>query len=154
MEISRQSISLLISAKDMKDFKSAAKYIIHDFCEGYEGIREQNDEEVVNRIYEYVNEHFTEYDISIEKVAETLHVSTEMIRQAILKRTGKMYREYLIWLRIEYAKVLLRQKELSVSECCQKVGYGNVSYFIKLFREMTGVTPAKFRKNAIEIEKQ
>ena len=44
--------------------------------------------------------------------------------------------------------MLLCQEDISVADLCGKVGYGNVSYFIKLFREITGVTPAKYRKQA------
>lgn len=79
-------------------------------------------------------------------MAENLHTSTDAVRQAVLKRTGRLYRDYLIYLRIEYAKELLGQENISVADLCRKVGYGNVSHFIKLFREVTGVTPAKYRK--------
>ena len=60
--------------------------------------------------------------------------------------SGIIARDYLIYLRIEYAKELLGQENISVADLCRKVGYGNVSHFIKLFREVTGVTPAKYRK--------
>ena len=83
--------------------------------------------------------------MSIEKAAENMHVSTSLVREAVYQHTGKMYKDYLIYLRIEYAKELLLKEELPVAEICQRVGYGNVSYFIKLFKEMTGVTPAKYR---------
>lgn len=150
MEVSKQNISLLISAKNIQDFERAAKKVIHEFCEGYEEIRSQKQEEESNRIYEYINEHFAEYDISIENVAAKLHTSTDAVRQAVLIHTGKLYRDYLIYLRIEYAKVLLREENIPIAELCQKVGYGNVSYFIKLFREITGITPAKYRKNILD----
>lgn len=146
-EVSKQNASMLISARKVQDFEQAAKKIIHEFCENYGQIKSQMKEAKSEQICEYIQEHFTEYDISIENVAEHLHTSTEAVRQAVLAHTGKLYRDYLIYLRIEYAKVLLGQENISVAELCQKVGYGNVSYFIKLFREITGVTPAKYRKN-------
>jgi YesN/AraC family two-component response regulator len=37
-----------------------------------------------------------------------------------------------------------------VAEVCERVGYGNISYFIRLFREVTGVTPAKYRRDVVE----
>ena len=51
----------------------------------------------------------------------------------------------MIYLRIEYAKGLLEKGKLTVAEVCEKVGYGNISYFIKVFRETTGMTPAVWR---------
>lgn len=51
-----------------------------------------------------------------------------------------------MFLRIEYAKKLLMQEEdMTVAQICQKVGYSNIPYFIKLFKEMTGMTPAKYK---------
>ena len=44
------------------------------------------------------------------------------------------------------SKTLLLTEELPISEICQRVGYINTSYFIKLFREATGISPAKYRK--------
>ena len=55
------------------------------------------------------------------------------------------YKEYLTKLRIEEAKKLLVQEEISVNDVCQRVGYINVSYFIKIFQKYTGVTPTRYR---------
>lgn len=147
IQLSKQSISLIISAKNVKTFKEAASYLIHDFCENLNTLRLQAANDESYRIFEYVNSHFTEYDLSIEKAAADLYVSTAEVRQAILKHTGKLYKDYIITLRIDYAKTLLLTEDMTVAEICQKVGYGNVSYFIKLFKDTTGVTPAKY-KNA------
>ena len=146
LEISKKNISLLMSARNTQDFERAAGNMIHEFCEGYEAFNSREGEKESDRICDYINAHFFEYDISIENVAENLHTSTDAVRQAVLKRTGRLYRDYLIYLRIEYAKELLGQENISVADLCRKVGYGNVSHFIKLFREVTGVTPAKYRK--------
>jgi len=75
-----------------------------------------------------------------------LGVTEDVICKVIYDYTGKGYREYIIYLRIEYAKVLLQEEKYSVAEVCYKVGYVNVSYFIKLFKKMTGTTPLKFKQ--------
>ena len=99
------------------------------------------------KIYQYVNAHFTDYDLSIENVADTLHTSTAAVRAAIFKYTGKMYKNYLIYLRIEYAKQLLSSEDITIAETCRKIGYSNLSYFTKLFKETTGITPTQYQKN-------
>ena len=147
LEFSRQNVSLFIAAKDVQGFKMAAKNAIHDFSEKFVSMRSEQREDELHKVYEHINAHFAEYDMSIEKVAEDLHVNIAVVRQAVLKYTGKTYKDYLIYLRIEYAKILLRQENMTVAEVCQQVGYGNISYFITLFKGMTGVTPAKYRGN-------
>jgi len=147
LEVSMQNVCLLVSVKNVHDFEMVAREVIHDLSKKSEVIRNYVKESEAKKICEYIKEHFMEYDISSESVAAYFHVSTDIVRQAVLLHTGKLYRDYLIYLRIEYAKVLLLQEDISVSELCQKIGYGNVSHFIKMFRESTGVTPAKYRKS-------
>lgn len=147
--LSKQNIGLLISAKNIEMLEAALKNIISEFCSGYEKAKNQVKDEKSITICQYINEHFMEYDFSLEGVAVALHVTTGIVRQAVFENMGKGYKDYVIFLRIEYAKELLRETELSVAVVCEKVGYGNISYFIKLFKETTGMTPAKFRKEIV-----
>lgn len=145
IEVPKRSISLIVTAKNLENFQEAARDLLQDMCDR---IRKQQNQAMENeemRICAYVEQHFTEYDLSIEKVAADLNTSVTAVRQAILSRTGRLYKDYLIFLRIEYAKTLLLQEDMTVDEVCQKVGYSSISYFTKLFRETTGVTPAKYR---------
>jgi len=137
----------MIAAQDIHNFKDAASEVICDFCEKIVYMKNQSKLEVEYKVFEYVNKHFSEYDLSIEKVAETLSISTATVRQSIYKYTGKMYKDYLISLRIEYAKELLESENISIAETCQRVGYTNLSYFTKLFKEMTGITPSNYKKD-------
>lgn len=146
-EISKKNVSLLLSSKNLHDFKIAAEGMIDEFIEFYNSMKDKMQDDKSREIYQYINTHFNDYDISIESIADNLHTSSKNVRDTVLKYTGRMYREYLVHLRIEYAKVLLIEENLPVSEICYKVGYSNISYFIRLFREVTGTTPAKYREN-------
>ena len=147
VDLAVHSVSLMLSSKSIQGFENAASELIHDFCEKYIQTKCAQEDDQLFAIYEYINTHFADYDISLESVAESFHVSTTIVRQAVLKYTDKTYKEYIIFARIEYAKKLLQEQDLSISDICQKVGYGNISYFIRLFREAVGITPAKYRQN-------
>jgi len=146
VELPKQCVSLMITAKNIDSFKEAAQYLIHEFCEIVNASKRQTERDDTYKIYEYVNTHFAEYDMSIEKAATELNTTIVAVRQAIYAHTGQKYRDYIIHLRIEYAKDLLTKEGYTVAETCQRVGYGNISYFIKLFRETTGVTPAQYKR--------
>lgn len=148
--LSNQSISLIVSARSVESFQEAAWKLIQEFCESIQELRSRIENSESRRIYEYVSEHFAEYDLSIEKVASDLGTSVPVVRKAVLEHTGKKYKDYIIFLRIEYAKRLLLKGDLTVAEICQRVGYGNLAHFFKLFKEMTGMTPAKYRKGVTE----
>ena len=73
------------------------------------------------------------------------------LSRIIKQKTGMSYKEYLTGLRIEEAKKMLLDQNMSVMDVCQNIGYVNVSYFIKIFQEYTGMTPARFRDEREEL---
>lgn len=146
IELSKQNISLIIAAKNLESFQEAARELIGEFCDSYHLLLKARKNEEAVRICDYVKEHFREYDLSIEKVAADLNTTTSMVRDSIYELTGKMYRDYISYLRVECARKLLLEDKMAVSEACEKVGYSSVSHFIKVFKKTTGVTPAKYIK--------
>lgn len=147
LDLSNQNIALLMSAKNVKQLESGFKKVIHEFSQNCEQPKKRTMAEKPAQICQYIDAHFMEYDLSIEKVAEDLHMTTSIVRQAVLETTGKGYKDYVIGLRISYAKELLTQTDLSVADVCEKVGYGNISHFINVFKKSTGFTPAKYRRD-------
>ncbi len=107
LELSHKHLSLLVSAKNLQDFDDSARELIHIFCEAYALRREQSAWDETYRVYQYMNEHFMDYDMSIEKAARDLATNTAFIRKAINDHTGKTYKDYLIQLRVDYPKNLL-----------------------------------------------
>lgn len=147
LDLSKQNIALLMSAKNVKQLESGFKKVIHEFSQNCEQPKKRTMAEKPAQICQYIDAHFMEYDLSIEKIAEDLHMTTSIVRQAVLETTGKGYKDYVIGLRISYAKELLTQTDLSVADVCEKVGYGNISHFINVFKKSTGFTPAKYRRD-------
>ncbi|MCI6732887.1 MAG: AraC family transcriptional regulator, partial [Lachnospiraceae bacterium] len=54
---------------------------------------------------------------------------------------------YLIQLRIEQAKRMLKESNLTILEISMECGFNNTSYFIRQFRKYTGKTPREYRRN-------
>jgi len=58
-------------------------------------------------------------------------------------------KQYLINLKLEYAKEALKKENISVSDIASKIGYENLSHFIKAFKSKFGFTPKQFSKTLI-----
>ncbi len=98
------------------------------------------------QIIKYLNENF-EKDISLQYLAEYFNMNASYISYLIKKETGLTYSKYLNNLRIQKAKDLLKNSELSILEISETVGFHDYFYFIKKFKKITGVTPGYFKKN-------
>ena len=66
------------------------------------------------------------------------------------KETGQSVSSYIRSAKIERAKILLKTTSLSVREISDKLAFNTPNYFIQSFREITGCTPAQFRKQRSE----
>ena len=97
------------------------------------------------QIVAYIREHLLDYDLSLEMISGAFGLSGKQIGRLIARESGMSYKELLIDLRIARAKELLLAGE-SVSSVCERLHYASAPYFIKLFREKTGFTPAKYQK--------
>ncbi|MFX3635815.1 MAG: helix-turn-helix domain-containing protein [Candidatus Pristimantibacillus sp.] len=79
--------------------------------------------------------------------AERHHWSLSTLRRTISEYTGFALHEYLHRLKVAEAKKLLLNTEQSVKEIAAALGYGDVFYFSRLFKKLSGEAPQLFRKN-------
>lgn len=84
--------------------------------------------------------------IPLEQLAKRVAVSKFHLQKAFKRYTGFSPHEYVINTRITQAKELLQYSDYRVAEIALKVGWDNVSHFIKLFKARTAETPLAYRK--------
>ncbi len=99
---------------------------------------------LADNIQEYLETHYME-DISLQDVAALLHYSDAYFCKFFKQNFNKSFIVYLSELRIEKAKELLSDITVNIKEIGQKVGYRDSSYFTKVFKRITGVTPSEYR---------
>ena len=95
----------------------------------------------------YVNQHYKEF-ISLSGVADEFHMNAAYLGRLFQKTTGVSFKQYVNELRIEEAKRLLLFTDLMIYEIAAQVGFSESKYFITRFTEMTGLSPAEYRKSA------
>lgn len=92
----------------------------------------------------YINEHYHE-DIKIDDICATIGVSKFHFCRIFKEITQKTVNEYLLSLRVQQARFLLKEKNFSVSEAAEATGFNNDSYFSKCYKKVLGVLPSKER---------
>ena len=100
--------------------------------------------EAVQKAVEYMKQHSNE-DLSLESIAEKVHVSPAYFSQIFKREMGAGFSDYLNGLRIEKAKVLLKQPFLKINEIADIVGYRSIVHFNRTFKRYVGVTPSEYR---------
>ncbi|MFH1498574.1 MAG: helix-turn-helix domain-containing protein [Verrucomicrobiota bacterium] len=83
---------------------------------------------------------------TLESMAAIARLSRTNLLRNFRQATGRSPVEFLIGLRIEAAKRLLRQTDLGMTEIALETGFGDGNYFARKFRESTGSTPTDYRR--------
>lgn len=108
-----------------------------------------NVEDLVNRIKEYINSHFTE-DISLSDISKKFNFSVPYITKVFKRYSGETFLQYLISLRINEAKRLIEsQAETDIKKIGELVGYSDQHYFSRIFRNVTGMSPSEYKTRIV-----
>ena len=83
---------------------------------------------------------------SVEQITSELHITRRHFSRLMRQYYGMTYAEKLNHLRVEYAAQLLCESSRPIGEIASLVGFGTASHFSRIFREITGVTPAEYRR--------
>jgi AraC-like DNA-binding protein len=86
--------------------------------------------------------------LTLESVARQMHLSRSQFALHIRRQIGKTFIEYLTDVRLEEARILLRDSEWTTIAISEFVGFKSSTYFHRLFREKIGVTPGEFRQKS------
>ena len=106
---------------------------------------DQADEEqrFVIKVLGYIEEHYRDGELS--DLAAKMHYDIYWMSREIKKQTGMTYTELIQGRRLSQAAYLLSHTAMSVMEIGMSVGYENMSYFHRIFRQKYGMTPRKYR---------
>lgn len=105
------------------------------------------DEKFVNQATTYVEEHLTDPELSVERLAESVAMSRVYLYKRMLTVTGSTPLEFIRTIRLRHAAQLLKEGQLNVSEVAYKVGFNNPRYFSRYFKELYGVIPSEYKKS-------
>lgn len=94
---------------------------------------------------QYIQNHYSE-PITQEEVSSAVGLSAAYFSALFKKVEGEGFAKYLIGVRMEQAKILLRETNIPVSKICQQVGYNDLKHFTHTFEKTTGVKPTVYRK--------
>jgi len=94
----------------------------------------------------YVLAHFQE-NINRDRMAEMVNLSPGYFSNLFRAEVGMSFSDYLIQVRIENAKSLLRRFELSVEAISKRCGFNSLAHFSRTFKDRCGLSPLKYRKS-------
>lgn len=102
---------------------------------------------VMAHVRRYLEDNYM-FDLSLDSVGEILHISPAYLSAQFKKYQKMNFLDCLTELRINAAKELLADPFRSSAEVASMVGYEDASYFARVFKKCTGMTPTQYRRQA------
>lgn len=104
----------------------------------------------VNEIVEILRANLYE-SLTVADISEKTYYGKSYLFRVFKAKTGKTIMRYYTELKLEEAKRLLRENELTVRQISDRLAFGEPNYFCKTFRRFTGMTPTEYKKRAMSL---
>lgn len=113
-----------------------------------ERLRKEQTKGGIEKIRKYIETHFTQ-NISLKTIAAQFYMNPVYLGQLFRKTYGVYFNDFLLNLRVQEAKKLLRQTDMRMYEIAEKVGFHNADYFVTQFEKLEHMTPTEYRNKLI-----
>lgn len=139
---------LSFQSQNYRQLRAEVQGLLEQISAHYEQHLNKAESNKVQQVKRYIEEHSHE-EISLDALAALVDFTPMYLSKLFKDKLGVNYIDYLTTCRIEHAKQLLKNPELSLKEISYEVGYHEPNYFSKVFKKVCGKTPSDYRKQLI-----
>lgn len=133
------------AGQERKDFYAWFNEVLKKLQLELKERRDKADYNLFEMAKQYIKENYAN-DITLEELARKTGFSTNYFSQLFKLKTGKSFVQFRSEIRITKAMELLLRPDKTITEVAMDVGYNDLTYFIRAFKEYTGLTPNEYKR--------
>ena len=130
--------------------QALAMHLLKKYCTRQPKLQEYADglpPYLLKQARDYIQAHLN-HKLKLEDIANMLGMSQYYFSHLFSRSMGIAPYQYVIQQRVEKAKQLLKQRNLSIADIALECGFSHQSHLAKYFKQLTGVTPHKYRQRS------
>ncbi|MCM3629468.1 response regulator [Paenibacillus glycanilyticus] len=104
---------------------------------------------LVERVRAIIERDYADGSLTVTDIGREVFLTPTYVSLLFKQESGQTVGEYMTQVRVEKAKEMLRDPQYKFYDICYAIGYTDPSYFTKLFKKMTGVTPSVYREKHV-----
>ncbi|ASS69118.1 response regulator [Paenibacillus sp. RUD330] len=135
-------------ANSLQELKAGVVSLTERVLDEIRSARRSGSSKPVELAKQWIREHLAE-EVTIKKIADHVYLNPTYLSEYFKLQTGETILDYLTTQRMEKARELLGDPELRLQDLSGKVGYQDVKYFSRLFKQKTGMTPSAYRERTL-----
>ncbi len=144
LKVNNQLLTIIPTLNNMDDLCYKLQEAIDAFTDCmFEHIPSKNSE-IIKKAIRYISKNYAN-SLTLELVANQVHLNPTYFSTLFKQSTGSSFKEYLNMVRVEESKRLLANTDYALIDIAIATGFEDQSYFTKVFKRYTGLTPKQFR---------
>lgn len=128
-------------------FAEMNQYLQNLLSDLFEGGEAQKSTYAVKKVMDYIWENYGDSTLSIRTLADYVYLTPTYLSNIFKKSSGLTIGQYLVYVRVEKAKRLMKDPQLKFYEVASRVGYEDANYFAKIFKKKTNMTPSEYKES-------
>ena len=144
LKVNNQFLMSLQSITDLDDLCYKLQETIDVFTDCMFNYIPSKGNEITKKAIRYISQNFSR-SLTLDEVADHVHLNSAYFSTLFKQSTGSSFKEYLNMVRIEESKRLLSNTDYSIIDISLATGFEDQSYFSKVFKKYTGLTPKQYR---------
>lgn len=138
-------LETIYTTNNIGELKDIMTSIINDIYNDSSLNIEEDNRKVIEQVLTLISNKYPD-DLGVEYIADKVYMSPNYLGHLFKKQMGINITRYIMEYRLTRAKEFLETTNLKVNDICKKTGFSSNSYFIHLFRNYFGITPAQYRE--------
>lgn len=132
--------------RNLEELNRWLSMVLHRFINFVFDFNDIKHHNVIYQTTAYIKENLAE-KLTLEDAAEHVSLSKSYFCRILKDELGYTFTEYVNHLRVERAKRYLRDSTMSIADIAYAVGFDDQSYFTRIFKKLTNVSPGQYRKS-------
>ncbi len=130
------------------------KELFETLTRSFQVKRSDHSTQQLQEIVGLVHQNLSDPNLGLMLIADSLKMTPQYISGFFKKNQGQNLQDYIAHKRMDTAKQLMDNKELTIVQIAQMVGYNNDVVFIRAFKKLEGITPGKYRDSIMQVKNQ
>ncbi|WP_309119590.1 AraC family transcriptional regulator [Paenibacillus sp.] len=139
-------IRYIMDNTSVQEMLQKTKELCRLICSNVNGARTDQGDLLNERIKRYIGERVLDNNLSLTSIADHFGMAPQYISGFFKKQNRVNLNEFIVDSRMQVAKKLLAETNLTMMQIAQHIGYANDIGFIRVFKKLEGITPGKYRE--------
>jgi len=142
----KNQVEDLLSCETILEMKAHLLNILKDVCKFVEDETSNGDNRFGKKAMVFIDKNYSNLNLGLKLVAEHFEITTPYVSKLFKEQTGEGILDYINKRRVQEAKRLLLDKNISISEAAIQSGFLSSNSFIRTFKKYEGITPGRYRE--------